>query len=94
MSETLKPCPFCGSSNLCNGHGSKIFCFDCGAEGPTARWQRGIGSPVVERAKQWNRRTTPTADPPRTPMGGEGETEKAAGSQPSLHLPAERKGTT
>lgn len=34
MSEQLKPCPFCGGSNL-GGFGGAA-CLDCGGEGPDA----------------------------------------------------------
>ena len=49
MSQTIKPCPFCGSTDIdCNGH--FVSCADCHSSGPDetlpdrdwviARWNR------------------------------------------------------
>jgi Lar family restriction alleviation protein len=60
----LKPCPFCGSSNVyesSNGLDSHFLnCLDCGSEGPACK-------DVVSAGAAWNQRTQPL-DPS---MGGE-----------------------
>lgn len=58
MSE-LKPCAFCGSSNLHetgNGIGNEfIECSDCGASGPASDHS-------ADAADYWNRRAQPEAN--------------------------------
>jgi Lar family restriction alleviation protein len=47
--EQLKPCPFCGSGNVGNGHTAVwwVSCYSCSADGPTADTE-------LEAAEQWN----------------------------------------
>ncbi len=59
MSE-LKPCPFCGGSNLeaCSGAGGYIICKDCDAYGPA------LSGAAAEDA--WNKRAR-VPEPPVIP---------------------------
>ena len=56
MSETLKPCPFCGCTNVYPvspslGHSAwRVFCDDCSAEGPTIQ---SYNSDEAEARCQW-----------------------------------------
>jgi Lar family restriction alleviation protein len=67
MSEQLKPCPFCGSSNI-GTHGTDkdvvkwCSCRDCGANGPI--------STTKSPEWGWNRRVRPT---PSQSASGPGE---------------------
>ncbi len=53
MSQDLKPCPFCGSSDV-DMFQVSIMCTPCAAEGPTANTTK-------EAIAAWNRRTPPAA---------------------------------
>lgn len=56
MSEDLKPCPFCGSSDTNeNDQGgiAWVGCNDCGTEGPTTDM-------LWEAIELWNRRNPST----------------------------------
>lgn len=62
MTEQLKPCPFCGNSNVAQGASSKdisVWCF-CGARGPSVPFPENCIDPaskVAECRTAWNRRT-------------------------------------
>lgn len=53
MEEKLKPCPFCGSTDLCDGYTAKmryIACFECSAEGPLEKTKK-------QAIDAWNKRS-------------------------------------
>jgi hypothetical protein len=39
MSETLKPCPFCGDMPV-SGYGGQVVCQNCWADAPSVSWNR------------------------------------------------------
>ena len=57
--ESVKPCPFCGSKNICVSHSCAFFCYDCGAKGPDVRPTNTITGKVWSQAKlaKWNNRS-------------------------------------
>jgi Lar family restriction alleviation protein len=68
MTHELKPCPFCGSTNLITENARDfIACGDCATEGP---WVCGQGS--TESIEAWNRRAAPSV-PSGEPAGIEDE---------------------
>lgn len=63
MAEALKPCPFCGSTNLSTEDARDfIACRGCGAEGPCLP----LGNGSTHSAEAWNRRalSAPAAPEP------------------------------
>jgi Lar family restriction alleviation protein len=53
MSQELKPCPFCGSTNLNVTHESSyVMCYGCDADGPVTR-------PSAAAIAAWNNRAAP-----------------------------------
>ena len=55
IEATLKPCPFCGSTDICiNSPGVWIDCNCCGAEGPTPS---NLWKTIHEAVEAWNRRS-------------------------------------
>lgn len=72
MSETLKPCPFCGSNNVAQGASAdriSVWCF-CGARGPDVAFPEHCDPvpPIDECRAAWNRRSAPPAPPPATEL--------------------------
>jgi len=53
MSQELKPCPFCGSTNLnVTAESSYVMCYGCDADGPVTR-------PSTAAIAAWNNRPAP-----------------------------------
>ena len=63
MSQTLKPCPFCGNEDVLE-HGDSDFwwigCGQCHAEGPTGKLDDAIAA--------WNHRTDPQREALRSAL--------------------------
>ncbi|MFK3794785.1 Lar family restriction alleviation protein [Pseudomonas sp. NPDC088444] len=60
MSQELKPCPFCGGTNLqVTEASSYVMCYGCDADGP-------VGRPADAAIAAWNNRAAPVP-----PAGGE-----------------------
>lgn len=68
MGKELKPCPFCGSSNVAQGASQErisVWCF-CGARGPDVAFPETCiepAKPIRECHDLWNRRALPTVTP-------------------------------
>ena len=69
VSETLKPCPFCGEANVGFGRtGQKwqtVSCNECGAEGPCTEIDRDL---IIAK---WNARTSDLAQTPAVTQSDE-----------------------
>jgi len=80
MTETLKPCPFCGEDNAWHDSDGEVICADCGAMGPEiASIHRD------DNAAAWNRRASPPS-PSETLVSRESGTPERApgdGGEPS-----------
>jgi Lar family restriction alleviation protein len=65
MSTELKPCPFCGGTNIEVAFYNRpcVVCLTCDANGPSAQWLNPVldhKNEVEEKAKElWNWRTDP-----------------------------------
>lgn len=63
--ETPLPCPFCGCEHVFAARGDEmewLYCVQCGACGPEARWERGPRAVSYPWATAgWNRRPAPSA---------------------------------
>lgn len=80
--EALKPCPFCGGTDInpagCStSDGDVAVCGDCGADGPHPE-NKHNGTVIADGAEMWNRRAeSPPAAMSAAPAA-KGEAEKAA----------------
>jgi Lar family restriction alleviation protein len=61
MKTDLKPCPFCGGTDIRktdNGHYEWLYCADCDCKGPWIDPPDDHCWTGTEMADQWNTRTT------------------------------------
>lgn len=60
MTEKLKPCPFCGGTDIevesSDYGGPYVFCNDCGALGPPTRWTDETADDHARARALWNTR--------------------------------------
>jgi Lar family restriction alleviation protein len=65
MSAEIKPCPFCGSNDLCpdykdrgslNEYVSWINCGNCGVDGPISKWKNSYKEAELAAITAWNQR--------------------------------------
>lgn len=63
MTETLKPCPFCGSTDLeeADAVTPGVYCYSCRASGPEA-YPDNLEDTAAAAATLWNTRTS---EPPK-----------------------------
>lgn len=59
MTEKLKPCPFCGCTNIWHEEGQDVSCVQCASCGIGTGWVPGHLATSINR---WNRRADDDAD--------------------------------
>lgn len=69
-----RPCPFCGSTNLVDGHWyiddeehHAVECDDCKAGAPAAVWNRRAGEDTENYPPEWSDREIAIAEMHRQP---------------------------
>ncbi|MEQ1969350.1 Lar family restriction alleviation protein [Xenorhabdus nematophila] len=65
MTDELKPCPFCGSDDLCPDYEDRgssheyaawINCGGCGVDGPVTAWKFSYKEAADSAWELWNKR--------------------------------------
>ncbi|OTA16057.1 hypothetical protein Xbed_03529 [Xenorhabdus beddingii] len=70
MTVELKPCPFCGSNDLCPDYEDRgelhkyaawIVCGKCGSNGPFSKWENSYDNATDSASELWNQRANNNA---------------------------------